>query len=227
MTHGKMSKRGTSGWHDATRRGAILGGTAALHLTVVMLLLHLPPHRSMPPSSRSHDVLRIRFLSLPARPPSPHHEAPPAAQPLPTTPRHATTTASSQGLTSAAPPPVTAGSVARPLHAEPSGYRPGTFRVELLGAQSSHRPRLPGSDAPSRTNIRLRARSSMKDVVHAMTVGNRCKYERMKMQQSTTEFITPQLMERALEADGCGPQGERTPADGVIEATSRRAVFGD
>lgn len=66
----------------------------------------------------------------------------------------------------------------------------------------------------------------MKETVWALTHESRCKYTKMKMQRSTTEFITPQLMDHALESDGCGPQGNRTPADAVIEAVSRKAVSG-
>lgn len=57
-----------------------------------------------------------------------------------------------------------------------------------------------------------------------MSTASRCKYERMKMERSANQFVTHQLVERALDADGCGPQAARTAADATIDAISRRAI---
>jgi len=224
MPHGSKPTRTATGWRHAVRRGAILGGVAALHLALLMLLLQLPPYRPASSSLRSDDALRIRFFPRPTRPSVARHKTVAAPRPFPVMRRAAS------GAASPTTPPVLprpSGIALPPADATPPDYRTGSFDTDLAGARPSGTPRLPGSDAPLRTGIRLQVRSSMKDVVHAMTVSNRCKYERMKMQASTTQFITPQLMERALDADGCGPQGERSPADAVIENVSRRAIFGD
>lgn len=104
-------------------------------------------------------------------------------------------------------------------------------RVRLPGAEApSHRAprvRLPGADAPSRTGIALPAAPSLRQLVHAMTTASRCKYERMKMERSANEFVTRQLVERALDADGCGPQAEHDAIDPTINAIARRATRGD
>lgn len=60
-----------------------------------------------------------------------------------------------------------------------------------------------------------------------MTTASRCKYERMKMERSANQFVTHQLVERALDADGCGPQAARTAADATIDAISHRAISND
>ena len=59
-----------------------------------------------------------------------------------------------------------------------------------------------------------------------MTTASRCQYERMKMERSTTQFVTRQLVERALDADGCGPPTGHGAADTTIDAISRSAIFG-
>ncbi len=88
--------------------------------------------------------------------------------------------------------------------------RPGDYPTTLAGAGAMRwvpRVRLPGSDAPSRTGIPLRTAPSLRQLVQAMTTASRCKYERMKMERSANQFVTRQLVERALDADGCGPRG--------------------
>lgn len=110
----------------------------------------------------------------------------------------------------------------------PSG--PGDYHSTLAGAGASRwapRVRLPGSDAPSRVSIPLRAAPSPRQLVQAMTTASRCKYERMKMERSANQFVTRQLVERALDADGCGPQGEHDAVDPTIDAISRDAIRDD
>jgi hypothetical protein len=60
-----------------------------------------------------------------------------------------------------------------------------------------------------------------------MAGASRCKYVRMKMEHSTNQFITAQLMDRALEADGCGPQVPHAVGEHTVEAISHQAIFGD
>ena len=85
--------------------------------------------------------------------------------------------------------------------------------------------RLPGSATTPRTSLQLRDSPSLRERVRSMTTASRCQYERMKMQRSTTQFVTRQLMDRALDADGCGPPASRGAADATIEAISRSAIF--
>lgn len=125
----------------------------------------------------------------------------------------------------AAPAPSTA-TVAPPVAAA------GSYQSPLLDGRSSMTlwptlPRLPGSDVARVQGITLQTRSSVKQVVRAMTKSNRCKYTRMKMAGMANQFITAQLMDRALEADGCGPQVPHTADDETVKALSHQAIFGD
>lgn len=107
---------------------------------------------------------------------------------------------------------------------------PGDYQAPLTGAGAlrwAPRVRLPGAEAPSRTGIALPAAPSLRQRVHAMTTASRCKYERMKMERSANEFVTRQLVERALDADGCGPQGQHDAVDPAIDAIARRATRSD
>ncbi len=107
---------------------------------------------------------------------------------------------------------------------------PGGYQAPLTGVGAfrwASRVRLPGADAPSRTGIALPAAPSLRQWVHAMTTASRCKYERMKMERRASQFVTRQLVERALDADGCGPTGGHDAIDPTIHAIARRATRGD
>lgn len=67
----------------------------------------------------------------------------------------------------------------------------------------------------------------MRAIVRAIATASRCKYEHLKMVLGATQFVTRQLVERALEADGCDPQVDRVAAGSAADAVSRRAIFGD
>ncbi|WP_447737581.1 hypothetical protein [Rhodanobacter soli] len=47
------------------------------------------------------------------------------------------------------------------------------------------------------------------------------------MERSANPFVRRQLVERALDADGCGPQATHTTPDASIDAISRRAISDD
>jgi hypothetical protein len=66
----------------------------------------------------------------------------------------------------------------------------------------------------------------MQELVSTMTTASRCKYERMKMERSTTQFVTRQLMERAPDADGNAPPASHGTVDATFDAISRSAIFG-
>ena len=105
----------------------------------------------------------------------------------------------------------------------------GDYHSPLLGSRSemmlsSTIPRLPGNDVARVQGITLQASSSLQQVVRAMTKGNRCKYTRMKMAGSANQFITAQLMDRMLEADGCGPHADRISASDTIDAVTRQLM---
>lgn len=105
-------------------------------------------------------------------------------------------------------------------------YRSAAFATGGAEARLMPGPRIPGSGASAHGDLQLRERPSMRERVRALTVASRCKYEHVKMHKSTTQFVTRQLMERALDADGCGPAPARGAADAVIEAISRSVISG-
>ncbi|EIL98246.1 hypothetical protein RHOFW104T7_15725 [Rhodanobacter thiooxydans] len=211
-------------WRAAWRRGAILGGVTALHLfTLALLLRPAPPYRPTTTLLRGGAVMQLHLLARPGKRP--------AASPRSPSPRHPRSAqAANPARTLPAdvvPRPHAAMLVVAPAIA-PNGS--DDYHAALAGAAAvrwAPRVRLPGSDAPSRTGIPLRAAPSLRQLVQAMTTASRCKYERMKMERSANQFVTRQLAERALDADGCGPQGEHDAIDPTIDAISRRATRGD
>lgn len=44
------------------------------------------------------------------------------------------------------------------------------------------------------------------------------------MQWGKTEFITAQRMDRALEADGCGPHADHASTSDVVDAVTRQLM---
>lgn len=104
-----------------------------------------------------------------------------------------------------------------------SDYREGDFR-RLLDAQRTGVQPLPGGAAPRVGGFRLRVAPSARDLLRQLTVATRCTAEVFKMRDSKTQFITAQLMDRALEADGCGPHTERDSASDMVDAVTRQLM---
>lgn len=206
-------------WRVAWRRGVLLGSVAALHLAIVALMLRpVPPYRQAHAVAQGDDsALQVRLLLPPLLPVRPASSSPPPAKARSVVHRSvaiAPPAAVSTNVVVTAPPPATI---------------PGDYRSAAFGAQDAPwtpRLRLPGSATAPRTSLQLRDSPSMRELVRTMTTASRCKYERMKMQRSTTQFVTRQLTERALDADGCGPPASHGAADATIEAISRSTLFG-
>jgi hypothetical protein len=202
------------------RRGVILGSVAALHLVTVALVLRpMPPYRSA--RTAIHDDDEALHLSFVARPDIPRPASPP--------PRPRRARAAHPAALMAVSLPPRAAIVTPPASVPDSSgdYRSAALGAGLRDAQPPPRVRLPGSDAPPRHGVQLRTAPSLQQVVRVMTTASRCKYERMKMERSANQFVTRQLVERALDADGCGPQAAHTAADATIDAISRRAISDD
>jgi hypothetical protein len=227
MAHGStlLSARGRShahpAWRAALRRGVILGGVTALHLaTMALVLRSTPPYRSARTAIHDDDeALHLSFVALLDRSRST------SPSPRPVQPR----ATRRRTLAISLPPSAAMPIVIAPPANVPGGsgdYRSAILDAGLNDAQQAPRVRLPGSsDAPLRTGIQLRTTPSLQQVVRAMTTASRCKYERMKMERSANQFVTRQLVERALDADGCGPQATHAAADATIDTISRRAIF--
>lgn len=230
MAHGSthLQARETHGvrhaWLVAFGRGSILGLVISLHLVLLALLFGpVMPLQAVADAPREQrDVLRIRWV---AQAVTPHRARPvqkPAVQAM-RMPRTASGAIPAPEV--AAGPGLTASAPAAP--AAPAGDYHSPFlsaRTGMTGSRSVSR--LPGADAAYVRGIVLNDRPSLHQVVRAMTHANRCQYTRMKMGQSPNQFVTRQLMERALEADGCGPQTEHSAADDTVEAISHQAIFG-
>jgi hypothetical protein len=209
-------------WRAALRRGVILGTVTVLHLaTLALVLRSIPPYRSARGAIANDDeALQLSFVA--------RHDGPRLANPPPRAPRpravHPATWKAAPLPPSAATPPHT---VVLTLPASTPGA-PGDYRSAVLGTgQPAPHVNLPGADAPLRTGIQLRAAPSLQQVVRIMTTASRCKYERMKMERSANQFVTRQLLERALDADGCGPQTTHAAAEATVDAISRRAILDD
>ena len=221
--YGRESSRARS-WRAAWHRGAILGSVTALHLfTLALVLRPALPYRAA--RTAGHDNGEALQLSFVARPTRPRSANPPSRPAQPRTmhlaksaaaPRAPGAAASSQAVIATSPANVP--------------ERSGDYHAAIAGAGNAPwapRVRLPGSDMPPRAGIQLRTAPSVRQVVHAMTTASRCMYERMKMERSANQFVTRQLVERALGADGCGPQVDHAAAGDAVDAISRRAIFGN
>lgn len=221
MAHGSTQPLMASlRWRTALRRGVILGGVTALHLgSVALLLRSVSPYRALRAAAHvSESPLQIHFVILPK--PSNRADSPSSRRRVPP-PHHAAAT--SAPIVALAAAPIGAASIPADIPTRPDDYRSAALDVSPQNPDVH----LPGSTASPRNGIRLRDKPSMRDVVRTMTTASRCKYEHMKMANSATQFVTRQLMERALYADGCGPQAEHSAADSSVDAISRRVIFED
>jgi hypothetical protein len=109
---------------------------------------------------------------------------------------------------------------------DPQGrYQPGQFQTSVQNAQRAQAYRLPGSVTPRVAGISFQAPSSLQKTVKKLTEGLRCADMQVHMQRGPNP-LTPQLMDRALQLEGCGPHIESTPADATIDAIAHDAVFG-
>ena len=224
---------GASTWRDAVRRGTILGGVFAGHLIVLMLVLH-PSWRRIEPLRRQHeaDVLRLTFdpvpkiprplsVRVPARMPA---KVKPASSAI--APSRAPTTVVMHS-TNVRPSTGTALIVAVPPANDPRGsYEPGNFQTSLQNAQRTKTDHLPGAAAPLMGGIQLQARSSIKGATHAVIEYIRCTDKQLEMENGRDQFSTPQLMDRALQLDGCGPHSEHPQADAAVDEIAHRVIFG-
>jgi hypothetical protein len=117
--------------------------------------------------------------------------------------------------------------VALPPNEARGSYQPGDFQTALSDARRTNTEHIPGATAPLVGGIRLEARSTIKGSVHGVTEYIRCTDKQLQMENGHDQFSTPQLMDRALQLDDCGPHLGHTAADAAIDEVSHRAIFGD
>ncbi|WP_457383454.1 hypothetical protein [Rhodanobacter sp. TND4EL1] len=106
-------------------------------------------------------------------------------------------------------------------------YRSPLLSVRARTGAALTLSRLPGSEEAGVRGIALDTKPSLQQLVRTLTKASRCRYVSMKMAKSHTQFITAQLIDRALEADGCGPQVPHSANDDMVDAISHQAIFGD
>ena len=211
-------------WPDALRRGATLGVVASFHLALLALLLPPAGYREarQPDTRGADDALQLVFIP-PAKPAQiTRVSAPPRLRQLPapaprpqrteTSPRTPTRTAAT--IATSLPPVPTAG------HATPD-YEPGDFRTRLQDAQRTRAVPLPGAATPGVGGFRLRVAPSVQDLVRQLAVGTRCSAMRFDMQK---KVVAAQLLDRLLEADGCGPHAEHTAVSDAVDAVTRQLM---
>ncbi|WP_449426882.1 hypothetical protein [Rhodanobacter umsongensis] len=106
------------------------------------------------------------------------------------------------------------------------GYQAGDFQSALQNAQRAKADRIPGTTLPRIGGIQLQARSSIQRTFHSIVEISRCTNEQFQLQNSAHRF-TPEMIDHALEVEGCGPHLEHAAADATIDAISHHAIFGN
>lgn len=202
------------------RRGAIVAAVACLHAGLIALLFGSP---TTPRSTQhaTHDALQVRWVRwvrVAIKPPGVASRSgwPPPARLMP--PRNP----AAQPAVKTTTPAVfvtKAGATSAPT----PDYRSPLFdgRSTLEPSPTRH---VPGSDMARMQGIRLRAAPTLQQLMRTLATNSRCKYSRMKMARSANQFVTRQLMERALEADGCGPHSSHAPGDDAIELITQQEL---
>jgi hypothetical protein len=168
-----------------------------------MQLLFIPPAKSLP----------VAKVASPSRT---RHLPAPAARPQRTAAASSTPATAVSTLVTGPPPQATFNSTV-------PAYQAGDFH-RLQDAQRIRAVPLPGSATPRVDGFRFRAAPSAQDFVRRLAVATRCTAAYFDMQNSKTRFVTAQQMDRLLEADGCGPHAERTPASEAADALTRQLM---
>ena len=224
MTQASVPPYPLPAWPGAWRRGATLGVVASFHLALLAALLRPAEYREArePVRRGADDALQLVFTP-PVKPAQVAHVRPlPRLRHLPAPappPRRAET--SPRASTRAAPAIVTSLPSTPTTGHVTADYQRGDFRTRLHDAQRSHAVPLPGEAAPRVGGFRLRVTPSAQDLVRQLAAGTHCTAMRFAIQK---KVITAQLMDRLLEADGCGPHAERTPHSDAVDAVTRQLM---
>jgi hypothetical protein len=223
-------------WRDIVRRGGALGAALALHLFLLVWILTLASAPETKPAGNENeptrdDALHLTFRHRPAMASTARAVAP---RRLP--PRHRV---AALPQTQPRPPAAPAAQAAPnpplqvPLSPAPDGatatYRPGNFR-DALGEARHPAPafRLPGAAVSRVPGIRLRAPPpSMKQIVRMIGRSQACYAAYTGLTHGMARFLTPDQIDRKMEAEGCGPQASKEDNDPTINAIARRFTSGD
>lgn len=223
-------------WRDIARRGSALGVALALHLSLLTWILALTPapdtrHGDREGESVRDDALHLTFLRKPAATPSAH--AVTSHRPLPR-PRVVATHPRVPSPSPATPP--TQAPPNPPIHVELSPtadgaaatYHPGNFRSDLQEARHPKPAfRMPGFAVTRVPGIHLRAPpASLKKIMHMIGKSQDCYAAYTGITHSMARFLTPDQIDRKMEAEGCGPQASKEDNDPTINAIAHDFVTG-
>lgn len=227
MTQASVAPHPSPAWPGALRRGATFGVVASCHLALLALLLRPAEYREVrqPVPPGADDALQLIFIPSVTTTPLAKASTPP--RPLYLPPRSPTSQRPEHTFrapTRVAPMTVTRGPPPASDHSAAAEYQTGDFRARLQDAQRARVVPLPGAATQRLGGLRLRGTPSVQKLVRQLAVSTRCTAMRFDMQKSKTQFITAQLMDRMLEADGCGPHAERTPASEAADALTRQLM---
>jgi hypothetical protein len=221
-------------WRDIARRGGTLGVVLASHLFLLARVLTLAPAAETTPSGNESEPARDDALHVSFR----HQAAVASAVRTATTARQPPR----RGAAAAAPSPRPAAPTAQvppgpPLRISsspaPDGaaatYRPGNFRNALEEARHPAPTfRLPGAHVSRIPGIRLHAPPpSLKQIVHMIGQSQACYAMYTGLTHGMARFLTPEQIDRRMEAEGCGPQASKEDNDPTINAIARRFTSGD
>jgi hypothetical protein len=205
----------------------------ALHLSLLVWILTLAPAPETKPAGNENeptrdDALHLSFRHRPTMASAAHAVAPrrlpprrrvaarprplphlPAAQVAPSQPLHVPLSPAPNGVTAT--------------------YHPGNFR-DALGEARHPAPafRLPGAAVSRVPGIRLRASPpSMKQIVRMIGQSQACYAVYTGLTHGMARFLTPDQIDRKMEAEGCGPQASKEDNDPTINAIAHRFTSGD
>jgi hypothetical protein len=229
-----VSRSHATPWRDALGRGAILGGVIACHIAILMPVLHPSWHWTGHVARlQDDDVLRLNLDPFPETSrlspahASPHAPAGPKSGPSATVTHlapsnvivHPADSPTSTTTIQVIAPPPTSSDLAH-------SYQPGKFQAALQDAQRTKIDHIPGITTPLIGGIRLQATPSIKETFHSLVEISRCTNEQFQLQNRARQFTT-ELIDHALEMEGCGPHLEHAGANATIDAISRHAIFGN
>lgn len=223
-------------WRDIMRRGGALGVALALHLSLLAWVLTLAPAPDAKSTDNQgehvrDDALHLTLLRQPIATPATHAITSQRELPRPrmaTVPRRMPPSPAATPPTSEPPNP--------PLHVDLSAatdgaaasYHPGSFRSDLQEARHPKPAfRIPGFVVTRVPGIHLRApAASMKQIVRMIGESQACYAVYTGITHGMARFLTPDQIDRKMEAEGCGPQASKEDNDPTINAIAHGFVSG-
>ena len=224
-------------WRQFLRRTVLVGVVIAAHFCLWMTLVGASPwspHEPQAGPRSREDVLDIRFIrtlppALRAAPTAAVTRAPAAHRPPQ---KSASRVRPADHPLAALPAPAPTEPAASVKSTDASALSPpaapdyvagGGFQAALQHAQRATSGRLPGALEPRVAGIQLDANSSLKDAARGFTKAVYCSSMQFSMQRAKNP-LTPQLMDRLLQLEGCGAHREASAHDAAEAAVMQAAL---